>query len=310
MGQTPCQVVFFKTLQNTISTGTRKTLMHIRSSFWFLQFCLQTFPSLEITIVKHLWKKTASTHTFTNPFTTTTAGRAFLLLLLWFFTFFPRSPGAVVQRRKHWKPNCCQSNAGSSIPDFRVRFAITDQKRSKLPDPTNQLKNQRTRHFFLRLFCIFPSSLAYQLCLCLTVFVVRAAEAVKRGVEASQQSYWSPLPAHTVLPPPPLTLLLSLSPSVQASLCFWQLPLTIVDVTANFCENWHIWLLKCHMPYRIFFGCFPHLYNRWIGYKSGSLLIHSFLFLLPCSVSPLVFLFYPFFSQLLFKPFDVIDTDD
>lgn len=66
------------------------------------------------------------------------------------------------------------------------------------------------------------------------------------------------------------------SRSVQAALRFWQLLLTIMAIIANFCENWHIWQLKCHMPYRIFFGRFPHLYNRWMPYKSASLLIHAF----------------------------------
>lgn len=112
---------------------------------------------------------------------------------------------------------------------------------------------------------------------CLRLFVVGAAEAEERRVHAGQQSYWS------ITPP-------SLSPSVQALVCFWQLLLTIMDVTANFCENWHIWQLKCHMPYRIFFGRFPHLYNRWIRYKSGSLLIHSFpLFFPSCFQLPGVF---------------------
>lgn len=106
-------------------------------------------------------------------------------------------------------------------------------------------------------------------------FVVRVPEAVERRVHTGQQSNWS------ITPP-------SLSPSVQASLCFWQLLLTIMDVSANFCENWHIWQLKCHMPYRIFFGRFPHLYNRWIRYKSGSLLIHS-----------LASLFFPHFISLV-----------
>lgn len=113
-----------------------------------------------------------------------------------------------------------------------------------------------------------------------------------------------PSPPLTLLLSPSLSLPLPHSPSVQASLCFWQLPLTIVDVTANFCENWHIWQLKCHMPYRIFFGCFPHLYNRWIRYKSGSLLIHSFpfsppMFSLPPRFPPSTHFFSGFFSNLL-----------
>lgn len=94
-------------------------------------------------------------------------------------------------------------------------------------------------------------------------------------------------------PPPPSYP----PPPAQGLLCFWQLPLTIINVSANFCENWHIWQLKCHMPYRIFFGHFPHLYNHWVQYKSGSLLIHSFPFLPPihsilCFFPPLFPVFF------------------
>lgn len=145
-------------------------------------------------------------------------------------------------------------------------------------------------------FLLCPSCLVFPP---VFLFVVRVPEAVERRVHTSQQSNWS------ITPP-------SLSPSVQASLCFWQLLLTIMDVSANFCENWHIWQLKCHMPYRIFFGRFPHLYNRWIRYKSGSLLIHSFpsLFFFPRFISlviscipPCFFVFFPdfikFFSRFI-----------
>lgn len=134
-------------------------------------------------------------------------------------------------------------------------------------------------------FCLtpilFPSLLFYQ---------EFNHQKLWREVRASQQIHWNPLFPTPSIHPSSLSLLLS----VQASLCFWQLLLTIMNIIANFCENWHIWQLKCHMPYRIFFGRFPHFYNRWIWYERGSLLIHSFPFF--------SFTHLPFMSFVCFRP--------
>lgn len=217
--------------------------------------------------------------------------------------------------------NCSPDVLGHD--DKRSSQAQLSIKRRHRAEPSRTHVTDRTKPFASSCHFVFCSSLSP---VTLALFVVRAPEAAERRVQASQQSYWSislhpPLSPTTLLTAThtlPFSLSLPPSPSVQASLCFWQLLLTIVDVIANFCENWHIWQLKCHMPYRIFFGRFPHLYNRWIRYKSGSLLIHSFPFFTPHPSLhvqfPLSFFFPPcfFFSPppFLLDPFDAYEDGD